>query len=79
MQAPSREGLTGRLWASAAATYEAILRHPFLTELADGTLDVHSFRFYLIEDAYYLGEFARALTITAAKAQKRGNRDSWTD
>jgi thiaminase/transcriptional activator TenA len=81
MRAPTRQGFTGELWAAAESTYEAILRHPFLTELADGSLDVHAFRFYLIEDAYYLGEFARALTIIGAKAPKdewivRLNRDS---
>ena len=38
--------------------------------VADGSLDVQAFRFYLIEDAYYLREFARALTITGAKAPK---------
>ena len=61
MRAPIRKGFTGEMWASAESTYEAILRHPFLTELSDGTLDVQAFRFYLIEDAYYLREFARAL------------------
>lgn len=70
MQPPKREGFTGELWASAEATYQAILRHPFLTGLADGSLDVRAFRFYLVEDAYYLREFARALTIAGAKAPK---------
>ena len=70
MRAPNRQGFTGELWASAEATYAEILRHPFLTGLADGSLDVQAFRFYLIEDAYYLREFARALTITGAKAPK---------
>lgn len=73
MQAPERDGFTGELWASAASTYEAILRHPFVTGLSDGSLDVKSFRFYVIEDAYYLTAFARALSVSASRAP----RDEW--
>ena len=73
MRAPIRNGFTGELWASAEATFEAILRHPFLTGLSDGSLDVQAFRFYVVEDAYYLTEFARALSLAAAKAPK----DAW--
>ena len=68
-----QRGFTGELWAAAEPTYAAILRHPFVTGLSDGTLDVEAFQFYVIEDAYYLVEFARAVSLVAAKAPK----DNW--
>ena len=46
----------------------AIGRLPFNTELAAGTLAPERFRFYILQDAIYLGEYARVLAIAAAKA-----------
>jgi thiaminase (transcriptional activator TenA) len=63
-----RDGWTARLWAEAAGTYAAILEHPFLAGLADGSLDSDAFAHYLVQDAYYLHDFARALTVVASKA-----------
>ncbi len=59
---------TSRLWAGIVPLYAEILRHPFLTGLADGTLDRNVFRFYVIEDALYLHDYARALAILGGKA-----------
>jgi thiaminase/transcriptional activator TenA len=66
-------GFSGELWASIEGIYAAILRHPFLTGLTDGSLSRESFRFYAVQDALYLREFARALSLTAARAP----RDEW--
>ena len=64
-----RDGrFTDRLWAGIEPTYREILRHPFLDGLADGSLDRQVFRFYVIEDALYLHEFARAVAILGGKA-----------
>jgi thiaminase/transcriptional activator TenA len=60
--------LAEQLWSSIDATYEAILEHPFIGGLTDGTLDRAAFRFYVIQDAHYLREFARALSVAAARA-----------
>jgi len=64
---------TDELWKSIEPIYGAILRHPFLTGLTDGSLPQESFRFYAVQDALYLREFARALSIAAARAP----RDEW--
>jgi thiaminase/transcriptional activator TenA len=66
-----RDGWTGRLWAEAAGTYAAILEHPFLAGLTDGSLEPEAFAHYLVQDTYYLHDFARALTIVASKAPTR--------
>ena len=60
--------LTDKLWGEIESIYKQILEHPFLRGLTDGSLDQESFRFYVVQDALYLREYARALTICAAKA-----------
>jgi thiaminase/transcriptional activator TenA len=50
--------------------YDAILNHPFLKEMQDGSLDREIFGAYLVQDAHFLRGFAQALRITASKAPK---------
>src|SRR2546423_15159068 len=61
-------GFTTELWDTIAPIYAAILRHPFVRGLTDGTLPRESFRFYAVQDALYLRDFARALSLAAARA-----------
>ena len=56
------------MWAEATGTYAAILQHPFLAGLTDGSLDPHAFAHYVVQDSYYLHDFARALTVVGSKA-----------
>jgi thiaminase/transcriptional activator TenA len=55
-------------WGRTAALRAAIHRLPFNTELANGTLAPERFRFYILQDALYLAEYARVLAVAAAKA-----------
>jgi thiaminase (transcriptional activator TenA) len=64
---------TKELWQSIEPIYAAILRHPFLRGLTDGALPRESFKFYAVQDALYLREFARALSLAGAKAPE----DDW--
>lgn len=64
----TRGGWTGRLWAEAEGTYASILKHPFLAGLTDGSLDSELFAHYVVQDAHYLREFARTLTVVGSKA-----------
>jgi thiaminase/transcriptional activator TenA len=50
------------------SVYRRILGHPFLTGLTDGTLAEAAFRFYAIQDALYLREYARGLSLLGAKS-----------
>ncbi len=61
---------TDELWQSIAPIFAAILDHPFLKGLTDGTLSEEAFRFYVIQDALYLQDYARCLAIAAAKAPR---------
>jgi len=60
--------LTEELWAAIEELYGKILEHPFIAGLSDGTLEGDAFRFYVIQDAHYLRQFARALSLAAARA-----------
>jgi thiaminase/transcriptional activator TenA len=64
---------TDHLWSSVEEIYQEILRHPFIRGLRDGSLDEEAFRFYVIQDALYLRDFARGLAILGAKAPE----DQW--
>ncbi len=66
-------GFTDELWKSIEPIYAAILRHPFLRGLTDGSLPRESFKFYAVQDALYLREFARALSLAGARAPQ----DDW--
>lgn len=45
-----------------------VLAHDFLSGLAAGTLPREAFGYFIIQDTLYLGEYARALSLLAAKA-----------
>jgi len=60
--------LPDKLWGEIEGIFKQILEHPFLRGLTDGSLDQESFRFYVVQDALYLREYARALAICAVKA-----------
>ena len=59
---------TDELFAEIRDDYAAILAHPFLTGLLDGTLPEAAFRHYVRQDAHYLRDYARALAVVGAKA-----------
>jgi thiaminase (transcriptional activator TenA) len=65
---PSGGSFAAELWASIADVYAAILEHPFVVGLADGSLERDAFGFYVVQDAHYLRGYARALSVAAARA-----------
>lgn len=46
----------------------AVLAHPFLAGLADGTLDRRAFEHFVVQDSHYLRDYARALLVVGARA-----------
>ena len=64
---------TRALWQAIEPIYAAILAHPFVRGLTDGSLPREAFRFYAVQDALYLRDFARALSVAAARAP----REDW--
>jgi thiaminase (transcriptional activator TenA) len=62
-------GTSERLRGGAGAAWMSLHEHPFVRELAAGTLPPDRFRFYVEQNLMYLPEFARALAMGAAKAR----------
>ncbi len=55
------------LWQQNLGVFQAILKHPFNQELANGTLPVAKFCYYIEQDSVYLLHFAQALTAIASR------------
>jgi thiaminase/transcriptional activator TenA len=62
------ERFTAELWDGAAGIYGAILAHPFLTGLTDGSLPQDAFAYYVVQDLLYLQRYAHALAAVASHA-----------
>src|SRR5260221_3386137 len=56
------------LWDGITDIYAAILAHPFLTGMTDGSLPADAFTFYVVQDALYLRSYAHALAAVASRA-----------
>ncbi|MDN5854579.1 MAG: TenA family protein [Actinomycetia bacterium] len=61
------DGWSEQAWRSVAPWYDAILEHPFLRALTDGSLPEDVFARYLVDDSHYLVGYARALSALATR------------
>jgi thiaminase/transcriptional activator TenA len=59
---------TDELWQGSADIYDAILAHPFLAGLTDGSLPQDAFAYYVLQDALYLHGYAQALAAVGSRA-----------
>ncbi|MDE6624251.1 MAG: TenA family protein [Alistipes sp.] len=58
-------------WEAAQPIYRKITQHPFVEELARGTLAPERFRFYLRQDSLYLASYAKVLAHIASRLTQR--------
>lgn len=58
-----------RLHDAATPVWEACLRHPFVTGIGDGTLDMEKFRYFMLQDYLYLFDYARVFALGVVKAR----------
>lgn len=76
---PAAGPFTRELWEKAArAVWPQTLELPFIRALRDGTLPEEQFAFYLVQDAYYLREYSRALATVSAKAPDAEDQVWWS-
>ena len=61
--------LCAQMRSDCSRIWDGLHAHPFLRELAQGTLAPEKFRFFLEQDIFYLHDFARCLAMGAAKAR----------
>ncbi len=62
----------------ALPVWASLHEHPFLRELAEGTLPPERFRFYLEQNLMYLPEYSRAIAIGAARSRDLEELRSFT-
>lgn len=65
--------------AHARAAWDAAHAHPFVTELATGTLSAERFRFYQMQDARYLEAFADGCAVVASRVVSPDDKIWWLD
>ena len=61
-------GFTDDVELTALPVRKAILDHPFITGVGDGTLPVEKFKFYVTQDYVYLIDYSRVLALASARA-----------
>ncbi|MDO5142464.1 MAG: thiaminase II [Eubacteriales bacterium] len=66
----NQNSLTDRLLTAAHTIWEGYLRHPFVRGLADGSLPVEKFRFYLLQDYVYLFDYAKVFAQGVVRARE---------
>ena len=59
---------TNNIEMKASPVRQAILSHPFITGVGDGTLPVEKFKHYVMQDYVYLKDYARVLALASARA-----------
>ena len=63
-------GFIAEIEARTRPMREAILAHPFVTGVGDGTLPVDRFKYYVAQDYVYLIDYSRVLAMASARAPK---------
>lgn len=66
-----------KLKKSVSMLMPKIYQHPFNQELAQGSLPLEKFIFYLSQDALYLVDFSKALTLTATRLPQHQQREQF--
>lgn len=59
---------SGHLRTLAKPIWEAQFKHPFVVALGKGTLPERKFKYYILQDARFLGDLARVFAAAAEKA-----------
>lgn len=60
--------LSERIYARAEKIWPRYLRHPFVTQMADGTLPPEKFRYYMLQDYLYLRDYVKIFAAIIQKA-----------
>ncbi|MGK2883053.1 MAG: thiaminase II [Mycobacterium sp.] len=55
------------LWLEIQPIFDAIVAHPFVIGLTDGTLDPDVFAHYVAQDVHYLRDYAKAIALVGAR------------
>jgi len=61
-------GMSGWLRSRCDGVWGTLLDHPFVSDLAAGTLPLEAFRFYIEQDILFLDDYARAIGLAVGRA-----------
>lgn len=61
-----------RLFARVEGLWREALEKPFVVEMADGTLSAERFRYYMMQDALYIGDYIGILELIRRKVEEPG-------
>ncbi|MBD5330101.1 MAG: thiaminase II [Bacteroides sp.] len=64
-------------WKESEKIYNEIISHPFIKELAEGSLSLDKYLGYLRQDRLYLREYARVLANIASRLDKADQSESF--
>ena len=62
--------LAERLFKTTEELWKSYLEHPFVKGIADGSLDIDRFRFFMIQDYRYLLEYSRVFAFGILKSHR---------
>ena len=68
MSRENGEKLSRRLYERVQELWPQYLRHPFVTQMAEGTLPVEKFRYYMLQDYLYLRDYVKIFAAIIQKA-----------
>jgi thiaminase (transcriptional activator TenA) len=71
--------LARTLWKENADLAAAVLAHPFVRGICDGSLPRDAFTAYIAQDAFFLDGFARAYALALAQSPDRASLDAFAD
>lgn len=74
---PDSQPWSTQAWQAGEKAYNAILRLPFVTELAAGTLPREAFLRYISQDRLYLAQYSRVLAHIASRTADPAIRDAF--
>ena len=63
------------LWDNASPLIAVTEKHPFLVAMVDGTLNDENFKYYVVQDALYLDDFADCLRRLSVMAESQTDTD----
>ena len=68
MSGGNDEKLSQRLYERVKELWPQYPRHPFVTQMAEGTLPVEKFRYYMLQDYLYLRDYVKIFAAIIQKA-----------
>lgn len=74
----TQAAFSARLREQCDGIWAGLHAHPFLGELARGTLPLEAFRFFIEQDLLFLPEFARCMAMGAAKSESADELEFFT-